>query len=224
MIIKWNNFISEDINNSDNYLDAKMQEIKDLIESVSNGEILIYEWENKNDHELFINFTKDKLSIRYEFDIDDMKVTKIAGETIDFVEDVDSLDSGLSIIEKDIYSILGISESYKLKLKSFTSFNESKYEEKISIIIEAGEGSTFIKSKFYDLEINRKLMMVLNDKFNLNFGSNIKYKHKIDGSIVSEVSDFLVSLGLNITEYKTTDRIKLTFDGRLTLKDIRKAK
>jgi hypothetical protein len=60
-----------------------------------------------------VNFTKEELSIRYEFDIDQMYVAKFVGETTDFQTYVDSIDEGLDIIEKDIQGILGISERVK---------------------------------------------------------------------------------------------------------------
>lgn len=111
MIKKWLQFINENVVNPDSYIDVKMQEIKDLIDSVENLGSLIYEWENKNDHQLYVNFSTNGMSLRYEFDIDDMLVTKIAGETVDFTENVESIEEGIEIIEKDIHSILGISES-----------------------------------------------------------------------------------------------------------------
>ena len=110
MIKKWNQFILEFIENSDSLIDAKMQELKDLIESVSDGQNLIYEWENKNDHELIVNFTNNELSIRYEFKVDEMVVNKIVGDVVDFSECVSSIDEGLEIIEKDIHMILNINE------------------------------------------------------------------------------------------------------------------
>ena len=69
----------EFIENSDNVIDAKMQELKDLIDGLSDNSI-IYEWENKSDHEVVVNFTKDDLSIRYEFDIDQMYVAKFENQ------------------------------------------------------------------------------------------------------------------------------------------------
>ena len=80
MIKKWNQFIREFVENSNSVVDAKMQELSDLINSISDNDPnqnLIYEWENKNDHELIINFNDDNVSIRYEFDIDDLYLTKI---------------------------------------------------------------------------------------------------------------------------------------------------
>lgn len=40
-----------------------MQEIKDMIGTIENGTSLIYDWENKNDHELYINFSKDAILV-----------------------------------------------------------------------------------------------------------------------------------------------------------------
>ena len=127
MIKKWNQFIREFVENSNSVVDAKMQELSDLINSISdndNSQNLIYEWENKNDHELIINFNDDNVSIRYEFDIDDLYLTKFAGETVDFEQPVGSIDEGLDIIEKDIQLILNISERV----------NETKSYQKIKKI------------------------------------------------------------------------------------------
>lgn len=110
MIKKWNQFIREFVEN-DNIIDVKMQELKDLVDGISDGQNFIYEWENKNDHQLLVNFSTGELSIRYEFDIDDLIITKVVGETVDFTENVESMDEGLDMIEKDIQMILGISES-----------------------------------------------------------------------------------------------------------------
>lgn len=214
MIKNWNQFINENVTNPDSYLDMRMQEIKDLLDNTENSETLIYEWENKDDHELFINFSANGMNIRYEFDIDDMKVTKIANDVLDYEEQVESMEAGVEMIEKDIHSILGISERF---------LNESKYEESISITIEAGEGNAFIKNRSNSLELNRKLMRFLDKKFNLNLGE-LSDKHKIDGSKVSDISKFLTSIGLKKEETKSTERIKLVFRGYLSLKDFKKIK
>lgn len=100
---------------------------------------------------------------------------------------------------------------------------ESKYEENISIIIEAGEGTTYIKNRYINLDINRKLMKILDKKFNLNLGE-LSEKNKIDGSKVSDIVKFLEQIGLNNNESKTGDRVRLVFSGKLTLKDIKKLK
>jgi len=100
----------EFIENHDNVIDGKMQELKDLIDGMSDQSI-VYEWENKSDHEVVVNFTYSELSIRYEFDVDQMYVAKFVGDTTDFQTYVESIDEGLEVIEKDIQSILGISEN-----------------------------------------------------------------------------------------------------------------
>jgi len=131
MIKKWNQFIREFVEN-DSIIDVKMQELKDLVEGISAGQNFIYEWENKNDHQLLVNFSTGELSIRYEFDIDDLIITKVVGETIDFTENVESIDEGLDMIEKDIQMILGISESSKYD----SSIKEVEVENVIKRILD----------------------------------------------------------------------------------------
>ena len=110
--MKYLKVFEEFIENSDNVIDAKMQELKDLIDGLSDNSI-VYEWENKSDHEVVVNFTYSDLSVRYEFDIDQMYVAKFVGDVTDFQTYVESIDEGLDIIEKDIQGILGISERVK---------------------------------------------------------------------------------------------------------------
>jgi len=112
MIKNWNQFIREFVE-SESFIDAKMQELKDLVDGATDGNNIIYEWENKDDHELTVTFSTGDLSIRYDFDIDDLYVTKTAGTNVDFQTSVESIEEGLEIIEKDIQSILGISERVK---------------------------------------------------------------------------------------------------------------
>ena len=112
MIKKFNEFIREFVE-SESYIDAKMQELKDLVDSATAGNNIIYEWENKSDRELVVSFSTEELSIKYDFDIDELHITKTAGENIDFQTSVESIDEGLEIIEKDIQSILGITERVK---------------------------------------------------------------------------------------------------------------
>jgi len=108
----------EFVENQDHLIDAKMSELKDLISSVSDGHHVIYEWENNDDHVLIINFIYDESSIRWEFDIDDLLITKIIDDEVVFSDLLGSIDEALEIIEKDIYMILGVSESKKGRTKS----------------------------------------------------------------------------------------------------------
>lgn len=102
--------------NKPSIIDAKMTELKELIDSVDDG--LLYEWENKNDHEVIINFNFNNDSIKYELKLDEMYIIKIVNEEIDFQENIESVDEGLDIIEKDIHDILGISEAKRGRPKS----------------------------------------------------------------------------------------------------------
>ncbi len=117
MIKSWNQFIREFVEDSPNVIDAKMTELKDLISNVSDDNIL-YEWENKNDHELVVSFTVNDLSIKYDFDIDDLNLTKTSGNEVEFRTPVNDVEEGLDIIEKDFYSILGVDEARKGRPKA----------------------------------------------------------------------------------------------------------
>jgi hypothetical protein len=118
MIKNWNQFIREFIENSDNLIDAKMSELNDLISNISDGTNIMYQWENKNNHELIINFLFNNISVRYELDIDGLNLSKFANDVLDFNESIESIDEALDIIEKDIHNILGISESKKGRPKA----------------------------------------------------------------------------------------------------------
>ena len=111
MMKKWNEFIREFVESS-GYIDARMQELKDLLDGISTDEnSILYEWENEDDHHLTVSFSSGELSVRYDFDIDDLHLTKTAGESIDFQAPVESIDEGIEMIEQDIKSILDIEES-----------------------------------------------------------------------------------------------------------------
>lgn len=104
----------EFIENHDNVIDAKMQELKDLIDGMSDNNI-VYEWKNKSDHEVVVNFSTSDIAVRYEFDIDEMYVAKFVGNVCDFQTPVESIDEGIEIIEKDVQGILGISEKARTR-------------------------------------------------------------------------------------------------------------
>lgn len=114
MIKSWIEFLKEEfIEDSDSVIDAKMEELNDLISNVSDGDNIMYQWESKNNNELVVNFLYNDLSIRYEFDIDNLKIVKITDKSVNFSKSVSSIDEALDIVEKDIHNVLGISEVLK---------------------------------------------------------------------------------------------------------------
>lgn len=123
MIKKWNEFIREfsepsySPDSASRLIDAKMQELKDLVDDYSDGHSLIYEWKDAEDHKMDINFSAGDLSVEYEFDIDSLRVSKsVCGEVdTDFDRDFESVDDCLSAIEADIHDVLGISEKAKTR-------------------------------------------------------------------------------------------------------------
>ena len=153
----------EFIENNDNIIDIKMQELKDLIDSLSDNSI-IYQWENKSDHEVVVNFTYNDLSIRYEFDVDQMYVAKFVGDTTDFQTYVESIDEGLDVIEKDIQGILGISENKDMMyLKKFESYSFEDFThadmEDVKELLEMGLTSEQISIEL-DLSLDKVKQIV----------------------------------------------------------------
>jgi len=157
MIKKYNEFIREFVETgSDSVLDVKMQEIKELVDSIG-GQAFMYEWENKNDHELFVNFTSNELVLRYEFDIDDLMLKKIASNVVDFETAVSSIDEGLDIIEKDIHSILGVSETYQGRwTESLKSEDVKQIYSMVKRILEIYPGESADQEGIVE-ELERKL-------------------------------------------------------------------
>lgn len=131
MVKSWREFIKEEfIENSDNVIDAKMEELSDLISNLSDGNNIMYQWESKENSELIINFLFNDLSIRYEFDIENLELSKIVGENVDFNTKVSSIDEALDIIEKDVHNILGISENSISKITLLKSKSKILTQQK----------------------------------------------------------------------------------------------
>jgi hypothetical protein len=112
IIKKYIEFIREFVENSDNIIDSKMQELKDLVEGESEGQNMIYEWESKTDKELVVSFTIADKSAKYEYNMESLHLTKTVNDAIEFDEDIDSVEHGLEILEKDIQGMLGVNEEF----------------------------------------------------------------------------------------------------------------
>ncbi len=97
----------------DSYVDAKLEELEDMVKSFTEGKDLMYHWENKNDEAVVITFQFDGVAVKYDFDIDEGVLVKTSDDNVDFEEMVESVEEGLEMIEKDIQSLLDISERVK---------------------------------------------------------------------------------------------------------------
>jgi hypothetical protein len=216
MVKRFKQFVNENVNNPDSYLDSKMQEIKDMIAGIDSSTSLIYDWENKNDHELYVNFSKDELTIRYEFDIDDLKLTKIAGGVTDFQTAVDSIDAGINMIESDINSILGVNEGL---LDIFSNKNK---KENLFIWVRDLKSKIFIEFSSYtghDKKVNKFLIQKISDDLSLDFTDASLNSFKPNR--LKEVLEYLKNIGL---EYKdvSSDKYKVyVFKGELSLNDLK---
>lgn len=107
----------EFIENTDSFINSKLSELEELVNSFTEGKDLMYHWENKNDEAVIITYQIDENFIKYEYDIDDETITKTINDEIEFSESVDSLEEGFDVIEKDIQTSLDISENYSIILE-----------------------------------------------------------------------------------------------------------
>lgn len=103
MIYNWKKYILLEYNEqSELLISTKIQELKELIGSLNSTNKIIYEIENKDDHEVIFVFTLDGESIKYELKIDDLMIIKTIDSVLDFSKDLDSWEEGFEIIENDL--------------------------------------------------------------------------------------------------------------------------
>jgi hypothetical protein len=103
-------------------IDAKMEEISDLISGFSDKNNIMYRWQSNDNSELIINFDMNGKLFRYEFNILNLTIDKyIDNEKADSI-DLKSIDEGLDYIDVDIHKILGVKENKMNYLKYFKDF------------------------------------------------------------------------------------------------------
>lgn len=95
-----------------NLIESKMSELKDIISNISDNEVL-YEWENKFDHELFITFSYNDNYIKYELDINDLFLKKYNNENLIYDKPLSSLEEGLDMIYNEVTKIVEIIKNGK---------------------------------------------------------------------------------------------------------------
>lgn len=86
-------------------IESKMSELKDIISNITDNEVL-YEWENKFDHQLFITFSYNENYIKYELNVNDLYLKKFNNENLIYDNTLSSLEDGLDIIYKEVIEIV----------------------------------------------------------------------------------------------------------------------
>lgn len=201
MIKDWKTFLKEEfIENSNNIIDVKMEELNDLISGFSDGNDIMYQWENKDDNEVIINFLFNDISNRYEINLNNSKVDKIKDNKVIFSLDVYNIDEALDIVEKDIHEILGVSESktydssltkqdvlwISKKIKKVTDLKISDSANIEGLVEEIEDGL-----KDYDLILHERVTdMILFDN---------------PDSTIDEVCDRIIKLGDKIMDRHGTE-------------------
>ena len=86
-------------------IESKMSELEDIISNITDNEVL-YEWENKFDHQLFITFSYNENYIKYELNVNDLFLKKFNNENLMYDKTLSSLEYGLDIIYKEVTEIV----------------------------------------------------------------------------------------------------------------------
>tara|TARA_X000000368_G_C23021036_1_gene708014 strand:- start:960 stop:1277 length:318 start_codon:yes stop_codon:yes gene_type:complete len=86
-------------------IESKMSELEDVISNIADNKVL-YEWENKFDHQLFITFSYDENYIKYELNVNDLYLKKFNNENLIYDKTLSSLEDGLNIIYKEVTEIV----------------------------------------------------------------------------------------------------------------------
>lgn len=169
MIKRWNDFVKENIVNPDSYIDIKMQELRDLVSSISTN--FVFSWENVNDDVLKVKLIANSMNVEYILDVQNMSISKIANGVKDFENNTSSIDDGISQMESDIYSLIGVSENIDIDdidiLDSFIDGENGQIEvsvngEDISFTV-LNSGQVFFASDD-DANIAEELGLVIDDE------------------------------------------------------------
>jgi hypothetical protein len=83
-------------------IDDKMQKIENMVAEISNGTDIIYRWENRDNHELIVNFIYYGNPIRYEFDLDNLTLDKYIDDELEYTKTPPDIEGGISMIKRDI--------------------------------------------------------------------------------------------------------------------------
>jgi len=100
--------------------------------------------------------------------------------------------------------------------------NESKYIENVLIYLDISNNSCYLKSRFYDMELNSKLINVILNTLGITNAGKLG-KYKIPNNRIEDVIKILERL--NLVKSTIEGEIKrLVFKGIISIKDIKKIK
>lgn len=188
MIKKWNDFVKENVVNPDSYIDIKMQELRDLILSISNN--FKFSWENLNDSILKVILIANNMNVEYVFDISNMSLIKTANNVKDFDNSVSSIDDGISQIQSDIYSLIGVSENISINdidvLDSFIDGENGQIEVSVN-----GEDISFIVLS------NGQIFFATDDDANIAEELGLEIDDELQKFIKSEYDNSIKSNRMN---------------------------
>jgi hypothetical protein len=121
-------------------------------------------------------------------------------------------------------------------MKHLKTFNESEnmfttikrmykkkvgdYEEPIYIYITIFDKTGFIKNEWMDTKVNKYLMELLDNNFNLNFINGSV--NKLDVDKISEIKNFLINkVGLQFMDFSNKNRKEYCFKGKMSVNELK---
>lgn len=117
MIKSWLEFIKDNIELGSS-LEYKMEEINRVISDASNGENISYNWQNKDNNRLIINFIFKENPIGYDLNFINKELKKFLNNEEIFSITVKSENEGIEIIKRDILSLINLNEKKRGRPKS----------------------------------------------------------------------------------------------------------
>ena len=111
-------------------------------------------------------------------------------------------------------------ESIFTTMKRMYKKEVGTYEEPIYMYITIFDKTGFIKNEFMDTKVNKYLMNVLDDEFDLNF---IKGSvNQLDVNKFDEIKDFLTNeVGLQFMDFSNKKRKEYCFKGKMSVNDLK---
>lgn len=119
-------------------------------------------------------------------------------------------------------------ESIFTTMKRMYKKEVGTYEEPIYMYITIFDKTGFIKNEFMDTKVNKYLMNVLDDEFDLNFIRNKSGDvagfsvNQLDVNKFDEIKDFLTNeVGLQFMDFSNKKRKEYCFKGKMSVNDLK---
>jgi len=89
------------------YISARLDEIKDIISNIKGeGGDIVYSWEKNGDVGVLVTVVRGEMAKTFDYDVDQGIIKKVSNG-VEEVQNVDSVEEGLEVIENGLNEIIG---------------------------------------------------------------------------------------------------------------------